>query len=365
MTFSIAQRLLIFGVQMGMMSLWVFDFVSGVPSKKLVVAVRNLVLLAIPAAYVSFLGFSLGTGYLEQVADGVYYSMYPAPTSQRLAYIRPSTQVLGAADSNGLPRLIQDLDVPDVSAFGVLVRDVRNDKVLFEKNSDVRVAPASTTKLMTVLVALDLYDLEDELAIPESCAKVDSTKDWLPVGSRFKVKDLLYSTLVSSAGDSACVLATGSLDYNDFIYRMNSKAAKFGMNDTYFTNPIGLDGIANSHYSTARDLGVLADAAMQNPTIKPIVRTKDYVIKSVGEDHIFNIHSTNRLLWEVPQTIGVKTGTTEEAGEVLIYEYADDEKDIQIIVLGSVDRFSDTRALLSWVLSSYSWEIEGADTVTE
>jgi D-alanyl-D-alanine carboxypeptidase (penicillin-binding protein 5/6) len=259
---------------------------------------------------------------------------------------------------NGFPKRISDAEAPEISAQAALVKDVKNRKVLFELNPNKRLAPASTTKLMTAIVAMNLYSMDDVVPVPETCMKIDSTKAWLPVGAEFKVKDLVYSLLIASAGDSACVLAVGNVSYNEFVYLMNQRANQFGMQNSYFTNPIGLDDIASSHYSTASDLMILAENAILDSEIRNIVKTKSYIVKSVDEEHLLTINNTNRLLWEVPQTVGIKTGTTEEAGEVLIYEYADDIKDLVIVVMGSEDRFSDTRSLLSWVLSSYSWAEE-------
>jgi len=112
------------------------------------------------------------------------------------------------------------------------------------------------------------------------------------------------------------------------------------MTQSFFTNPIGLDGDNSSHFSTAQDLFRLANEAMKNETIRQAAKSKEFTIKSIAESYIGKLETTNVLLKEIPQTIGVKTGKTTEAGEVLIYEYKDEAKDLVIIVMGSDDRFS-------------------------
>jgi D-alanyl-D-alanine carboxypeptidase (penicillin-binding protein 5/6) len=137
---------------------------------------------------------------------------------------------------------------------------------------------------------------------------------------------------------------------------MNEKAKNLGMKKTSFSNPVGLDADGNQvHYSTAKDLYKLASASTSNPLIKDIVSKRYYYIETEDQKFTKYITNTNKLLSEIPHTTGIKTGTTAGAGEVLIYEYEADGKDLIIVVMGSSDRFYDTRALLSWTLRSYDW----------
>jgi D-alanyl-D-alanine carboxypeptidase (penicillin-binding protein 5/6) len=134
---------------------------------------------------------------------------------------------------------------------------------------------------------------------------------------------------------------------------MNSKAKDLGMDSTQFTNPIGLDG---AHFSTAHDLYILTKYVLKNPLFRDIVDRKEYAITTLDKSFTTTVLNTNRLLWDIPGSVGVKTGRTQEAGEVLIYEYSKGSRDIVIIVMGSVDRFKDTSTILSWVLNVYKWE---------
>ncbi len=262
--------------------------------------------------------------------------------------------VLGADDSKNLaPFLLKTIEKPDISAKSALVIDVTSGKILYGLNTDEKLAPASTTKLMTAVIALDIYSLDEKLAVPGVCTNVEGQKAGLYAGMIISVKDLVNVLLINSSGDAACVLSWGVTSYSDFVNLMNLKTQKIGMKNTRFTNSIGLDGENGSHYSTANDLYKLAKYAIKNKTIKDIVKTKEYALDDSSRNFEIKVFNTNKLLWDIPETVGIKTGTTQSAGEVLIYEYKTEEKDLIIVVMGSDDRFSDTKELLNWTLESY------------
>jgi len=102
----------------------------------------------------------------------------------------------------------------------------------------------------------------------------------------------------------------------------------------------------------------LALAALSNETVQDAVKTREYTVKSLTSDFTYKVTNTNRFLWEIEGTIGIKTGTTVGAGEVLIYGWQDKKKELIIIVMGSRDRFNDTRNLLNWVLDNYAWKTD-------
>lgn len=254
------------------------------------------------------------------------------------------------------PELKQKIAFPFITAKAHVIVDVGSGEVLSEHNIKRTFAPASTTKLMTALVALDIYSLNETLAMTQTCQEIDSSKLWLPVGMEFTIKDLLYALLVSSAGDAGCLLANGKVTQDQFVEKMNEKAKKLGMVDSNFKNPVGLDGVNGSHYSTVWDLYLLSSAAMKNPVISQIVKTKNYTFSNTGNDIEVNISNTNKLLWDLTGTVGIKTGTTSGAGEVLVYQYADGQKAIRVIMMSSEDRFLETKELVEWTLSSYEWK---------
>lgn len=301
----------------------------------------------------------LNISFLSYMVSGIVYanSFYSDKLSQTI-YIKPdASSVLGTAVV--VPSLIRNLPIPQISSSVALVVDKNSDRVLYQANSDQTLASASTTKLMTALISLDLYSLSDSLTVPEFCTTVDGSKVGLRGGEKYSALDLLNALLIQSGADAACVLSNNKVTYGDFVGLMNKKALEIGMKNTFFTNPIGLDGINGSHYSTAADLYVLSKVSMKDNIISNIVATKDYTVTTLDKTSSINLVNTNKLLWEVPNTIGVKTGTTAAAGEVLIYEYLEREKniDLVIIVMNSSDRFVDTKNLLTWVLGSYSWGV--------
>lgn len=359
MQISLSQRLKVFGIQFFLNLIWSFDWIVDYPRTILLNFVRFA--FAILIISLSYFGFTHiydavpVTGISRYLASGVVYNLYGSRSfyeSNRAG----SSQVLGARSKRVLPILIKKINEPGLTAKAALVVNVENKKILFDLNSNEKLAPASTTKLMTALVALDLYSLDEKIKIPYFCTTIEGQKAGLPNEAEFTVKNLLYSLLVGSAGDAACALSVGKISTYDFVRLMNKKAMELKMYDTSFTNPIGLDDADGSHYSTATDLYILAEHAVKNELIKGIVKTKSYIIKSESDNFAVHIENTNKLLWDVQNTVGIKTGKTQEAGEVLIYEYKDDLRDLIIVVMGSQDRFADTKTLLDWTLNSYSWK---------
>ncbi len=348
MSLNILQKIQIFLVLGVVKILEILDYFTGAFIVRVSKSTVKFAIFTLSFAFLFFIAYSFKTDYIRNVALGVVAVENQADNS---------SNTLGLSDQKkDLPILISKIDLPEITSSAVLVVDRRNHKTLFEKNSKKRLASASTTKLMTALIALDVFALDDQITISEDCANIDSTKADLPVGQSFRVESLLNAMLVASAGDAACALASGKVTQDEFVYRMNQKAYQMGLYSSYFTNPIGLDGLNSSHFSTAQDLFKLADAAVKINILKNIVAKKEYTVKSINEEYIGKLESTNKLLTEIPQSVGVKTGTTAEAGQVLIYEYSDENKDLMLIVMGSTDRFSDVRVLLNWVSASYSWK---------
>jgi D-alanyl-D-alanine carboxypeptidase (penicillin-binding protein 5/6) len=332
MTISISRRFLAHIVRSITYFLWALDVIS---STKPVYAFLFVV-------YFSLL-FVIRSADLQNVFNGIFLpglQNYPSEISYEKIY--------------PLKYGVQSL--PNVTAVSVGIYDRKTGKALFERLPNERLAPASTTKLMTALVALDIYGTEDIVKIPYFCTNIESTKAWLPAEEEFKAYELINVMLVGSVGDAACALATSKISYSDFVSKMNEKAISLGMKDTNFVNPIGLDGYKGVHYSTVHDLYLLSSASLKNDTVSNAVKKKDYVIKSLSSDFTFEAFNTNRLLWEIPGTFGIKTGTTVSAGEVLIFGWEDTGKQLISIVMGSKDRFADTKALLNWTVNNYVWK---------
>lgn len=307
--------------------------------------------------HLAVMGFVFSYGFfIFNVYRSQLFVYLPNVLFDNSIYSHETLNVLGAKTvTSDKPFLKNNIELSLITAKSYLVVDRKHSKVLAEKDKDLKLASASTTKLMTALVALDIYKPDDVVKISADCAAVESTKAGFPEGSAYKAYDLISAMLIGSVGDAACALAENKIPAEEFIYEMNKKAYTFGMKNTFFTNPIGLDGVDYSHFSTATDLYKLANFSVKNTKLAEIVKTQNFSISSIDGSFTIDLENTNKLLKEIPQSVGIKTGTTVEAKEVLVYEYADSIKDIIIVVMGSDDRFADTKALLSWTQDSYEF----------
>jgi D-alanyl-D-alanine carboxypeptidase len=252
-----------------------------------------------------------------------------------------------------LPEIKDKSSFPIVSAQAALVVDLDSGVSLYEKDADKKLLPASTTKIVTALVAMEYYPLDKVITVGN--IKVDGQKMNLLSGEKISVNDLLYGLLVYSANDAAEVLAQNYLGgRNGFIYAMNQKAKELYLDNSYFSNPAGLDG--NGHYSTARDLVRVSWVAMKNPLFSKIVGTKEKTVTSQDGKIVHKLTNINKLLNEEEGILGVKTGWTEEARENLVTYVDRNNRKIMIAILGSQDRFGETKELIDWVFDNYEWK---------
>lgn len=252
-----------------------------------------------------------------------------------------------------LPALSEDATFPIVSAQAALVIDLDSGVTLYEKNPDAPLLPASTTKIVTSLVAMDYYPLDSVLTVRN--AKVEGQKMGLFIGEKITVDNLLYGLLMFSANDAAEVLAANFPGGRDlFITTMNLKAQRLNLENSYFTNPTGLD--KDAQVTTARDLIRIASYAMRNPHFAEIVSTKSTEVKSADERISHKLVNINELIGSVEGVLGVKTGWTEEARENLVTYIERDERRIMIALLGSQDRFGETKELIEWIFGNYEWK---------
>ena len=262
-----------------------------------------------------------------------------------------STEVTNDANL-GFPKFVGSslVELEARSAFAI---DIDTGAVLYEKNSLEAAMPASTSKVVTALVAFDAYDLDQKLLVPKIV--VEGTKIGLTDGEEITVKDLLYALLVSSANDAAEVLASAYPGGREmFIASMNLKAQSLGLDSSLFLNPTGLD--EEGQTTTAQDLVKASFYAMQNPTFATIVGTKRYSIINADGQVTHNLSNINRLLGEVDGVKGVKTGKTDGARENLLTYIERGKTKIMIAVLGSSDRFEETKKLVDWIFSSYGFD---------
>ena len=256
-------------------------------------------------------------------------------------------------DASSLPVLTKNNLFPILSAQGVLALDSASNVTLYEKNADQELYPASTTKIITALTALDYYKSDDVLTAVDPY--VDGQRMGLIKGEQMTFNNLINGLLIYSANDAAVTLADNYPGGRDaFIAAMNAKAQALHLDHSHFANPIGLDDPAQ--VTTARDMVRVARVAMSNPVFAQIVGTKEKTVTDITGKLTYNIANVNKLLGSVDGVVGVKTGWTEGARENLVTEVNRNGHSVFIVVLGSQDRFGETTEMINWIFGSYTWQ---------
>ncbi len=227
----------------------------------------------------------------------------------------------------------------EVSATACVLMDADSGLVLYRKNEGQRMLIASTTKLMTALVALEQGGLHQTVTVTAT-HMAEGSSMYLRVGEELTVEELLYGLLLCSGNDAALAVTECIGGVEPFVARMNAKAAALGMSDTHFANPNGLDD--EEHYSTAMDMAYLACAAANEPTLRRIASTRTAVI---GGRTLTN---HNRLLTRMDGCIGLKTGYTKAAGRTLVSCAERDGHRLVAVTLRDGDDWNDHEALYAW-----------------
>ena len=291
-----------------------------------------------------------------------------------------SGKVLGANDENkqidlSLPDIktmeIQKIPVkkdtyyePNIQSKAYLLYDDRTHTILTEKNSDIPVPIASTTKIMTAIIALENYNLDDLVEISPNAASQIGSEIYLRKGDKYTVNDLLYALLVQSGNDAAMALAEhmNPDNWHDFINKMNEKAEYLGMLKTEYKDPAGLD---DSGHSTARDLAIISSYALKNKIFKEIIKTENYSFQSRINNILHEVKTSNRLIKQdeplyYPYALGIKTGFTYDAGHCLVS--ASDKNGVLLIgiILNTFQNTNDASAkeskkLLEWGYDNYNF----------
>jgi D-alanyl-D-alanine carboxypeptidase (penicillin-binding protein 5/6) len=234
---------------------------------------------------------------------------------------------------------------PVIKAAALYMVELKSGRVLLEKNSTRRLPPASLTKIMTALVALDAAPLQEVVKIDRRAVVHHSSYKFRP-GEEFLLRDLVTAMLVASAND-ACEAVAWHIggDTHRFVAMMNDRARRLGLENTHFANPCGFD--AQSHYSTATDLAKLTEHALGIPEISMMVRTVTRDIETVDGTRQLSLHTTNELLLD-PDVTGVKTGYTSKAGRCLIASMFKDGHRLLLVGLNVKDRWEQAPRLLRY-----------------
>ena len=247
-----------------------------------------------------------------------------------------------------------------VSARHAYVLDAVSGRVIYEKSADAQSLIASTTKIMTALIVCEQCNVLDRMRIPKEAVGIEGSSMYLREGEVLTLQELLYGLMLSSGNDAAVALAIycgGTVE--GFVGLMNDKARILGLRDTHFENPNGLD--APGHYSTARDLAVLAAYAMENPIFYKTVSAKSV---KIGERYLTN---HNKLLWRVDGADGVKTGFTKAAGRILVSSASRQGRRLIAVTIDDPDDWTDHAGLLEGGFSRYSVQqiVKAGDKVGE
>lgn len=236
---------------------------------------------------------------------------------------------------------------PKVRAKGVLLVELGQRQVLYESNAGKRLAPASLTKIMTALIAIEEGDPDGTVTVSRHAARATGHRLRLRAGQTFRRHDLVDAMLVTSAND-ACRAVAESIGGSEaaFVGKMNHYADMLGLRDTHFENACGFD--APRHYSTARDLAHLATAAMEHPAFAESVAHLDGVLRTIDGRRAYRLRTTNRLMAaQYEGAVGVKTGFTRGAGRCLIARVVREEGDVLLVMLNAPRRWGDAPTLLT------------------
>lgn len=242
---------------------------------------------------------------------------------------------------------------PTVNSRACVVIDRKTNCVLLGKNENSKKKMASTTKIMTATIIIEKCNLSDTIEISKKAAGTGGSRLGLKTGDKITVLDLLYGLMLRSGNDAAVALAEyAGGDINGFAELMNAKALELGLTNTHFETPHGLD--SNEHYTTAYELALLSNYALNNPTFAKIVGTKNYTITINSSPK--DLSNTNELLGNMKGVYGIKTGFTNGANRCLVTACKRNNMDIICVVLGADTkkfRTIDSIKLINYVFNNF------------
>lgn len=215
------------------------------------------------------------------------------------------------------------------SAVGMAVIEGNSGELIYSKNCDMRLAMASTTKIVTCIVAIENYaDIDKKVLVNDNAIGIEGTSIYLKKGEVISFRELLIGLMLASGNDCAVAIAEEVCGYSEFVNKMNEFAVKCGAYDTHFVNPHGLD--EDGHYTSAYDLAIMTAYALKNPIFREICGTKNYIIPptNVYEQQRFLKHK-NKIMFLDDSCIGVKTGFTDNAKRCLVS--ATEKNGLQVI----------------------------------
>ena len=279
---------------------------------------------------------------------------------EQTASIRNS--ILSKKYQEARPIFKKDVEYPQLAAQAALsirINENNNAKILFSKNEEKALPIASLTKLVSAIIVLENYKLDDKITVSSSAATKEGDANFFAQGEVFYVNDLLSALLIESSNKATQALAD-AIGEKKFIDLMNSKTKEIGMENSFFINPTGLDPDkpqTKFNYSTANDLAMLARNLIEMPLIQELTTLKRRNVYLAEDGFHHQARSTNELLGEIPNILIGKTGNTPLAQKCLLIVYQSPNKDGYIIsiILNAQDNFAEMRKLVNWTMNSYKW----------
>lgn len=238
-----------------------------------------------------------------------------------------------------------------ISAGQAILIDADTGEVLYEKAADQKAYPASTTKIMTALITLETLKkygspIEQKIEVPQAAEGVEGSSIYLKAGEKISIEDLLYGLMLVSGNDSAVALAEiigGSPE--NFVKMMNDKATELGCNNTHFVNPNGL--FDENHYTTVRDMALIAKEAMKNETFRKIAAAGDWKSERPESEYL-TFHNKNKTVRQFEGGNGIKIGYTKSSGRTLVASATRGEKTMIAVVMSAPDWFNDAYRLMEF-----------------
>ncbi len=236
-----------------------------------------------------------------------------------------------------------------ISAGQAILIDGDTGKVIYEKSADEKAYPASTTKIMTALITIEVLEenespLDQKVEVPDSAQGVEGSSIYLKAGEKISIEDLLYGLMLVSGNDSAVALAEiigGSQE--NFVDMMNERARQLNCRNTHFVNPNGL--FDEDHYTTARDMAVIAREAMKNKTFRKIVASGSW--ETEREDSSYNLfYNKNKTIHEFKGGNGIKIGYTKASGRTLVASATREGRTMIAVVMNAPDWFEDAYRMM-------------------
>ena len=251
--------------------------------------------------------------------------------------------------------LIESVYADDIyiDAISAIALDCDSKIVLYEKNAFTPIEIASTTKIITALVAIKCGNLDKKVVVSEKASSIRGSEIGLKKGEEITLRELLYGLMLRSGNDAAIAIAEGiSGSVDEFLKLMNEYALEIGLLNSNFESPHGLD--SSNHYSTAYDLALVTVKAKEIKLFNDIVSSKDIDAKDYNFTRSY--HNINKILWTLPNATGVKTGYTGRAGKCLVTSVKIQNRDVVIITLNCTPRWKETEKISKYVEKNYEYK---------